>query len=109
MSRIALAPIGRIAAQLDQISAGQFDSGPVVEQGDELGAVSSKIVDIGKKIQDDREIFSTLRENVDQMMSGLEDGLLLFGYRCAHAVLVSPSVEKFLGVPAGRVGQRAIA
>ncbi|MGA2508972.1 MAG: ATP-binding protein [Candidatus Acidiferrales bacterium] len=96
VSTIALAPIGRISAQLDRISAGQFDAEPVVERSDELGAVSTKIVGIGKQLRDVREIFSTLRENLDQVMSGLEDGLLLFNAQ-GRAVLVSPSVEKFLG------------
>jgi len=96
VSTIALAPIGRISAQLDRISAGQFDAEPVVERGDELGVVSTKIVGIGKQLRDVREIFSTLRENLDQVMSGLEDGLLLFNGE-GRAVLVSPSVEKFLG------------
>ena len=95
-SRIALAPIERISAQLDRISAGHFDAGPAVERGDELGAVSTKIVGIGKQLRDVREIFSTLRENLDQVMSGLGDGLLLFNSE-GRAVLVSPSVEKFLG------------
>jgi PAS domain S-box-containing protein len=94
-SRIALAPIERISAQLDRISEGQFDAGPAVERGDELGAVSTKIVGIGKQLRDVREIFSTLRENLDQVMSGVGDGLLLFNSE-GRAVLVSPSVEKFL-------------
>ncbi len=96
VSTIALAPIGRISAQLDRISAGQFDAEPVVERGDELGAVSTKIVGIGKQLRDVREIFSTLRENLDQVMGGLEDGLLLFNGQ-GRAVLVSPSTERFLG------------
>src|ERR1700722_8355137 len=95
VSRVSLAPIDRISAQLDRISAGEFDLEPV-ERGDELGAVSTKIVGIGKQLRDVREIFSTLRENLDQVMSGLEDGLLLFN-PAGRAVLVSPSVEKFLG------------
>lgn len=107
VSRFALAPIDRISAQLDRISAGQFDLQPVVERGDELSAVSTKIVGIGKQLRDVREIFSTLRENLDQMMSGLEDGLLLFGAD-GRAVLVSPSVEKFIGGRASELrGRRA--
>ena len=97
VSRVSLAPIDRISAQLDRISAGEFDLEPV-ERGDELGAVSTKIVGIGKQLRDVREIFSTLRENLDQVMSGLEDGLLLFNAG-GRAVLVSPSVENFLTRP----------
>src|ERR1700735_552761 len=95
VSRASLAPIDRISAQLDRISAGEFDLEPV-KRGDEFGAVSTKIIGIGKQLRDVREIFSTLRENLDQVMSGLEDGLLLFNAQ-GRAVLVSPSVENFLG------------
>jgi PAS domain S-box-containing protein len=97
VSSVSLAPIQRISNQLDRISAGQFDAAePVVTQADELGAVSNKIAGIGKQLRDVREIFSTLRENLDQVMSGLEDGLLLFNAE-GRAVLVSPSVQNFLG------------
>lgn len=96
ISSMMLAPVGRISAQLDRISAGHFDSEPVVARSDELGAVSTKILGIGKQLRDVREIFSTLRENLDQVMSGLEDGLLLFNAE-GRAVLVSPAAGKFVG------------
>ncbi len=96
VSSLMLAPVSRISAQLDRISAGHFDSEPVVARSDELGAVSTKISGIGKQLHDVREIFSTLRENLDQVMSGLEDGLLLFNAE-GRAVLVSPAAEKFVG------------
>ncbi|MGC1254365.1 MAG: ATP-binding protein [Candidatus Acidiferrales bacterium] len=106
VSRASLAPLDRISAQLDRISAGEFDLEPV-KRGDEFGAVSTKIIGIGKQLRDVREIFSTLRENLDQVMSGLEDGLLLFNAN-GYTVLVSPSVEKFLGVPPEELrGRRA--
>jgi PAS domain S-box-containing protein len=105
VTRISLAPIDRISAQLDRISAGEFDFEPV-ERADELGKVSAKIVGIGKQLRDVREIFSALRENLDQVMGGLEDGLLLFNAE-GRAVLVSPSVERFLGgSPAELRGRR---
>ncbi len=107
VSQVSLAPIGRISQQLDRISAGQFDTQPVV-QGDELGAVSTKIVGIGKQLRDVREIFSTLRENLDQVMSGLEDGLLLFNAD-GRAVLVSPSVHNFLGESAEELRGRSVS
>ncbi|HVB85357.1 MAG TPA: ATP-binding protein [Candidatus Dormibacteraeota bacterium] len=95
-SSIILAPVSRISAQLDRISAGHFDSEPVVARSDELGAVSTKILGIGKQLRDVREIFSALRENLDQVMTGLEDGLLLFNPE-GRAVLISPAAEKFIG------------
>lgn len=107
-SNFSLAPLERISRQLDRISAGQFDLEPAVERGDELGLVSTKIVGIGKQLRDVQEIFSTLRENLDQVMSGLEDGLLLFNVD-GRAVLVSPSVEKFLGGKAADLRGRAVS
>jgi PAS domain S-box-containing protein len=108
VSQISLAPLERISAQLDRISAGQFDPEPAVRQSDELGAVSTKITGIGKQLHDVREIFSTLRENLDQVMSGIEDGLMLFNGE-ARAVLVSPSVEKFLGGPADELRGKRVS
>jgi PAS domain S-box-containing protein len=107
VTRVSLAPIDRISAQLDRISAGEFDVEPV-ERTDELGKVSAKIVGIGKQLRDVREIFSTLRENLDQVMGGLEDGLLLFNAE-GRAVLVSPSVEKFLGGRAAELRGRRVS
>ena len=78
---ITLAPLARISDQLDRISAGEFDLEPAVERGDELGLVSTKITGIGKQLHDVREIFSTVRENLDQVMRGLGDGLLVFNAR----------------------------
>src|SRR5215831_67682 len=75
VSQLAFAPIATISAQLDRISAGEFDAAPALQRGDELGAVSTKISGIGKQLRDVREIFSTLRENLDQVMTGLGDGL----------------------------------
>ncbi|MBI3406699.1 MAG: PAS domain-containing protein [Acidobacteria bacterium] len=97
VSHFALSPLSKISTQLDRISQGQFDAPPVAA-GTEFGQVSSKISQIGQQLRGVREIFSTLRGNLDQIMSGMEDGLLLFTSD-GRAVLVSPSVEKFLGSP----------
>ena len=111
VSRAALAPLRDIAAQLDRISAGQYDApAPQVKgfagSGDELGQVSQKITQVGQQLRGVHEIFSTMRENLDTVMAGLEDGLLLFT-RDARAVMVSPAAEKFLGAPAGHfIGRR---
>src|SRR5260370_38370727 len=47
-----------------------------------------------------------MRENMNSVMAGLEDGLLLFT-RDSRAVMISPAAEKFLGEPAGQfLGRR---
>jgi PAS domain S-box-containing protein len=106
VSHISLSPLAQISAQLDRISAGEFDLQPI-QRGDEFGQVSTKISQIGQQLRGVREVFSTLRENLDQIMAGLEDGLLLFT-RDGRAVMVSPAVEKFLDAPAEQLlGRRA--
>jgi len=111
VSGITLAPLRDITAQLDRISSGQFDVPPseaktVETSSDELGLVSRKISQVGQQLRGVHEIFSTMRENMNSVMAGLEDGLLLFT-RDARAVMVSPAAEKFLGAPAGEfLGRR---
>src|SRR3989442_13695989 len=111
VSRATLAPLQDISAQLDRISAGQYDV-PSSEwrgiggSGDELGLVSRKITQVGEQLRGVHEIFSTMRENMNSVMAGLEAGLLLFT-RDARAVMISPAAEKFLGAPAGHfLGRR---
>jgi PAS domain S-box-containing protein len=112
VSSAALRPLAAISAQLDRISSGQFDAPATPPEGlggsaDELSQVSRKITKVGQQLRGVHEIFSSLRENLDQVMAGLEDGLLLFT-RDARAVMVSPAAEKFLGAPAGEfLGRRA--
>ncbi|PYT51360.1 MAG: hypothetical protein DMG44_02550 [Acidobacteria bacterium] len=111
VSGATLAPLRDIAKQLDRISAGQYDSPAsdakgIAESADELGLVSRKITQVGQQLRGVHEIFSTMRENMNSVMAGLEDGLLLFT-RDARAVMISPAAEKFLGAPAGHfLGRR---
>lgn len=100
VSWATLRPLEAISKQLDRITAGQFDATAAGEaasreSGDELGQVSRKISRVGQQLRGVHEIFSTLRKNMDQMMAGLEDGLLLFSSD-GRAVMVSPAAEKLL-------------
>lgn len=112
VSGITLAPLRDITAQLDRLTSGQYDA-PSPEPrtlaggGDELGLVSRKISQVGQQLRGVHEIFSTMRENMNSVMAGLEDGLLLFT-RDARAVMISPAAEKFLGAPAGQLLGRRV-
>ena len=111
VSGFALAPIRDISKQLDRISAGEYDTGSMslketVESTDELGQVRRKIKQVGQQLRGVHEIFSSLRENMNSVMAGLEDGLILFT-REGRAVMISPAAEKFLGAPASHfLGKR---
>ncbi len=99
VSNLALGPLKRISRNLDTVSSGATEtlSGDESEH-DELGLVTLKIAHLGRQMRDSREIFSALKDNVDQLMSKLQDGLMLFT-RDSQVVLVSAPVERFLGRP----------
>jgi PAS domain S-box-containing protein len=108
LSNIALGPLERLSRSLDSVTAGESDA--IAEEQashDEYGLVSLKIAHLGRQMRDAREIFSALKDNVDQIMSNLQDGLMLFT-RDARVVLVSASVETFLGRPRRELLGRAV-
>jgi signal transduction histidine kinase len=99
LSRLALGPLKEISRTLDSVTAGDEHAiGLEGANADEYGLVSLKIAHLGRQMRDAREIFSALKDNVDQLMGNLQDGLMLFT-RDSRVVLVSASVEKFLGRP----------
>jgi signal transduction histidine kinase len=100
LSRLALGPLEQISKRLDSVSSGETAASAVdgEDVGDEYGLVTLKIANIGRQMRDTKEIFSALKDNVDQIMANLQDGLMLFT-RDSRVVLVSASVERFLGVP----------
>ncbi len=99
ISNLALGPLRKISRNLDSVTSGAGEElfGNESEH-DEFGLVSLKIANLGRQIRDSREIFSALKDNVDQLMSKLQDGLMLFT-RDSRVVLVSAPVERFLGRP----------
>jgi signal transduction histidine kinase len=100
ISNLALGPLKEISRNLDTMAAGgatnEFSGHP--SGHDEYGLVTLKIANLGRQIRDSREIFSALKDNVDQLMAKLQDGLMLFS-RDSRVVLVSAPVEAFLGRP----------
>jgi PAS domain S-box-containing protein len=105
LSNLALRPLELIARRLDAMTAGSEASAPDPAPSDEFGAVSTRIDRLGRQMNDVRQVFSALKENLDQLMSTLQDGLILFT-RDARIVLVSASAERFIGRPrADMLGQ----
>lgn len=99
LSHVALGPLAHINRSLDSMTdatEARHDT------HDEYGPVSVKIANLGRQMRDAREIFSALKNNVDQIMSSLQDGLMLFT-RDSRVVLVSASVEKFMGRSRGEL------
>ncbi|HLI63469.1 MAG TPA: ATP-binding protein, partial [Terriglobales bacterium] len=104
VSNIALRPLEAISRRLDQMTAGVPDSAIDHDprRTDEYGLVNTKIDRLGRQIRDVKEVFSALKENLDQIMGTLQDGLVLFT-RDTRVVLVSASAERFVGRPRGDI------
>lgn len=99
ISNLALGPLKEISRNLDSVSSGDADAVSGDDsQHDEYGLVTLKIANLSRQIRDSKEIFSALKDNVDQLMSKLQDGLMLFA-RDSRVVLVSAPVEGFVGRP----------
>jgi PAS domain S-box-containing protein len=98
VSNVALGPLKAISRNLDSASAGDLLPAEKSGSEDEVGLVSLKIAHLGRQIRDTNQIFSALKDNVEQVMTKLQDGLMLFT-RDSRVVLVSASAEKFLGRP----------
>src|SRR5258708_27598658 len=108
ISNLALGPLREISRNLDSVSAGHGDELSGEDSGhDESGLVTLKIANLGRQMRDTKEIFSALKDNVDQLMSKLQDGLVLFSLD-SGVVLVSAPVDRFLGRPRGELLGRTV-
>jgi len=101
VSTLALRPLTAISRRLDMLASGQAEPKDIgLKRSDEYGVVSHKIERLGRQVRDVKEVFSALKENLDQIMANLQDGLMLFTSDF-RAVLVSASAERFIGKPRG--------
>lgn len=103
LADIILAPLSAIRAQLGALTS----SPPAETRGDEFGAVQSQIQHLGREMQDVRQVYSTLQENVSQVLEGLEEGLLLFDAQ-GLAVMASAATPRLLGLAAGEIAGRPV-
>jgi signal transduction histidine kinase len=103
LANLALQPLAQISERLDALTqaetSGDLESN---SSNDAVVQVSYKIERLGRRMRNVEEVFSALKENLDQIMTNLEDGILLFT-RDARAVLVSDSVERFLGLKRSQI------
>jgi signal transduction histidine kinase len=128
LANLALQPVEQISVRLDALEQASFEQGafearppepaelPPPREGrlirpsteDTVVQVSDKIERIGRRMRNVEEVFSALKENLDSIMSNLQDGILLFTAE-GRAALVSDSVERFLGIPRNRLFGGSVA
>src|SRR6202046_2331399 len=99
LSNLALRPMTEISRQLDRLTAA--GGAPVEEERagrqDVAAQVSTKIERIGQRMRNVEEVYSALRENLDQILGNLQDGIMLFT-EDTRAVLVSEAARRFLQI-----------
>jgi signal transduction histidine kinase len=118
LGNLALRPMVLISRQLDYWTAVSRLSGEQTEQEaaaqkgaeakkDMAERVSTKIEMIGQRMRSVEEVFSALKDNLDQILGNLQDGIVLFTGD-GRAVLVSEAAARYLLVDRNRMlGKRA--
>ncbi len=104
LGNLALRPLEQISRQLDYWTAAGETRGPEEETAsqDTPARVSHKIERIGQRMRNVEEVFSALKENLDQILGNLQDGILLFTGD-GRAVLVSEAARRFLPEEIGSI------
>ena len=98
VSNLVLRPLEAIGRRLDQMTAEVPDGHPPpdLRRVDEFGAVNTKIDRLGRQIRDVKQVFTTMKGNLEQVLGSLQEGVVLFT-RENHVVMVSAAAERFLG------------
>lgn len=98
-----LRPLEAISRSVEQMTRGEY-TGPVrLNRRDEWGILSSRLSLLGEQIRGEKAAFVALKENLDQLLSNLTDGMMLFD-QYSRLVLATPAARRFLGRPAEGLG-----
>ncbi len=95
LGNLALRPMEELSMQLDYWNATAEETPAEEVETDTVVRVSNKIERIGQRMRNVEEVFSALKENLDQVLGNLQDGIMLFTGD-GRAVLVSNAVKRFL-------------
>ena len=97
LGNLALRPMEELSMQLDYWTATAEETSAEEKETDTVVRVSNKIERIGQRMRNVEEVFSALKENLDQVLGNLQDGIMLFTGD-GRAVLVSNAMKRFLQV-----------
>jgi len=97
LGNLALRPMEELNMQLDYWSPITEEQPAEEKETDTVVRVSNKIERIGQRMRNVEEVFSALKENLDQVLGNLQDGIMLFTGD-GRAVLISDAVNRFLHV-----------
>lgn len=91
-----LRPLETISESVDSLARGEFPIRLNLERKDEWGILSSKLNLLGERMRGEKAAFVALKENTDQLLANLADGMLLFDQQ-DRLVMATPAAERFLG------------
>ncbi|HET7840817.1 MAG TPA: ATP-binding protein [Terriglobia bacterium] len=91
-----LRPLETISRGVDSLTRGEFPISLHLSRNDEWGVLSSKLNLLGEQIRGEKAAYVALKENMDQLLSNLTDGMLLFDQQ-DRLVMTTPSAARFLG------------
>ncbi len=91
-----LRPLETISRSVEQMTRGEYAGAVPLNRRDEWGILSSRLSLLGEQIRGEKAAFVALKENLDQLLSNLTDGMLLFDAQ-ERLVLATPAARRFLG------------
>lgn len=100
LPNIVLDPLERLSRSIDLIRTGQFDPRALGRrhQAPEFADVHSKLNLLSEQYQGARQDAVDLRNNVEQLLQRLEEGVLLFD-NTGRLIAAGDSAERMLGIP----------
>lgn len=105
LSFLLLRPFESISLSMDRLARGELPGPVPVSRSDEWGILTSKLNLLGERIRGEKAAFVALKENLDQLLANLADGLMFFDQQ-DRLVLATPAVARFLGRPSGELLRR---
>lgn len=100
VTSVLLRPLESINVSLDRMTRGQFDLMPPAGRPDEFGEVASKLTLLGQQFRD-------VRDNMAQVLHGLEEALILFT-RDGRAILASDRIQALLHLEPNEILGRSV-
>ncbi len=102
-----LRPLETITRSVAQMAQGESAEPLPLHRRDEWGVLSSRLNMLGEQIRGEKGAYQKLKDNLNQLLSNLNEGLMLFD-KDDCLVLVTPTAARFLGTPLERLMQRRV-
>jgi signal transduction histidine kinase len=108
LSFTALRPLATISQSVELMARGEFTQPVRLKREDEWGILSSRLNLLGEQMRGDKAAFLALKENTDQLIANLSDGLMLFDGE-DRLVLATPATRRFLQRPVEELVHKNVA